>query len=354
MLIAASGSGGHLFPALAVAQALTQHLKGNSLRIEFVGSGRPLEAKLLDGAGYKRHQVKIQGVVGRGVGGFFSLVLEYPRALLQVWKLVSTFRPQLVIGVGGYASFLPVTVARLWLIPTWIHEAEGKPGLANTILSTYSSKVSVGFERTSIWWRKVELTGHPVRGEISTVPERKASSGAPRTILILGGSQGAQALDDGALTLCDVFRERGLRIVHQTRPENVERVRAEYAKARVNVEVISFIDDMVGAYTAADIIVSRSGAASVTEISIINRPAIFVPLPSSQGGHQVINARSLVEKGKALLVLQGDGFEARLKEAVEKLLNAEFYLSMLGRVAQRRGSAAAAEIAGGCAKLLGR
>lgn len=356
VLIAASGSGGHLFPALLIARALKRKVGERygasvNVQIEFVGTGRPLEAKLVDGAGYKRHVIELEGVQGRGVSGLIGLFSCYPQALRAVWKLFSDLKPDVVIGVGGYASVLPVLVARLRGVPSWIHEAEVNPGLANWTLSFIASRVSVGFDKSTIWWRKVLHLGHPVREELAYVLKREVGV-PPKRILALGGSQGAAAIDDALAELSPFLKERGVHITHQTRPENVEHVRSVYVQNGVQSEVLPFIDDMIGAYSKSDIIISRAGAASVTEIAIVNRPAIFVPLPSSQGGHQVVNARYLVDKGKALLVVQGEGFSSRLKEGLEKLLNPEFYNEMLGRPFSGRSVSAASDIASGCLNML--
>ncbi len=356
ILVAASGSGGHLFPALLIIRAIKRNFDEKSsgrgvLRIEFVGTGRALEEKLIDGAGYKRHVVELKGLVGRGVTGVLEFITSYPKAFVSVWRLISAYRPDVVIGVGGYASFLPVFVARLRGIPTWIHEAEVNPGLTNLILSFLSTRVSVGFDRSSIWWRKVLHLGHPVREELAYVTPIKADI-QPMNVLLLGGSQGAAALDQAMIELSPFLKEQEIRLVHQTRPENLEKVRNAYVAGGVSAEVISFIDDMVAAYSKADIIISRAGAASVTEIGIVNRPAIFVPLPSSQGGHQLVNARYLVDRGKALLVVEGEGFPQRLKDALSKLLNRQIFKEIVERPFDRRSVSAASDIAKGCLKLI--
>ena len=193
-------------------------------------------------------------------------------------------------------------------------------------------------------------TGHPVREELAYVTPLSPGE-APRRILVLGGSQGAAALDEAMIELASALKEREVQLVHQTRPENLERVRGAYVAAGVNAEVHPFIEDMVAAYSRAHIIISRAGAASVTELGIVNRPSILVPLPSSQGGHQLVNARYLVERGKALLVMQGEDFKLRLEQALLKLLELEFFAEMMSRPFDRRSVSAASEIARGCLSL---
>ena len=346
ILIAASGSGGHLLPAVFIARAFQRQAAGRNLEILFVGSGRPLEETIVGGAGFRREVVTMTGVKGVGLAGVLRALLRFPAALLQTWRIFRRFRPSLVVGVGGYASVLPVLVAWLGHTPTWIHEAEIAPGAANRCLALVATRISTAFESCLLQGSKVRYTGHPVRAEIAAVPARLAGL-PPRHLLVLGGSQGATALDDALLGLASTLTSRGLEIWHQCRSDSVDRVRAGYAAAGVSARVDGFIQDMAGAYGWADIIVSRAGAGAVMEIGAVNRPAIFVPFPAAQGTHQRHNAETLAARGKALIVEQGEGFSQRLLAAVQQLCDQATYDTMMRREPVRRSLTAADEIARG-------
>lgn len=311
ILIAASGSGGHIFPALYVAESLKELLP-NKINIEFVGSGRPLDHKLIPSAGYKLHIVSTTGVTGKGIAGLFKFVLKLPYLIYQTVKIIRSSKPDLVAGFGGYGSFMPITIARVFGISTWIHEAEVNPGLANKILSIYAHRISMAFKSCTLASKKSIYTGQPLKSEISGAKPKVALTSPPKNILILGGSQGSSALDNVMLELTSYLKGKEIVIHHQARPENVEKVKAAYDRVNIQSTVSNFITDMIGAYNFADIIIARSGAGTVAEISKLNIPTIFVPLPTSQGGHQLINAKELADIQKAVIVEEGKQGEDRL------------------------------------------
>lgn len=350
-LIAASGSGGHLFPAIYIAQAL-QTLSPEA-SITFIGSGRPLEEKILGGAGFPVLTLPVKGLKNRGIKGVLQFLVSLPSAYLETRRIFKRERPDVVIGVGGYVTFFPVVCARLKGIPSWIHEAELKPGLANHVLSYFSTRISVAFESAEIPNRqKVIFTGHPVRKGLEVARNFNPITAPPKHILILGGSQGAQGLDKAMPELGELIKINGLEIVHQCRRDNVESVRGAYAQAGIRAEVVPFIDDMASAYQWADIIISRSGAGSVMEIGIVNKPVIFVPFPFAQGNHQAANALTMVSKGKALICEEGEGFVSRLKDTFQTLLSVERYNHMKLAEGEGRTVDAAYKIAQGCLDLI--
>lgn len=329
ILIAASGSGGHLFPALYIARALAS--KAPSAEIQFIGSGRPLEGKIVDSNGYKRHVISVSGVQSGGVKSLLSFLTKAPKAILSLRRLYKEFQPNVVIGVGGYVSVLPVIYARFSRIPTWIHEGELNPGLANWLLSFFTSKMSTGFMEAKVpCWakKKTVFSGHPLRAELLALAKCPPKETTPQNLLIIGGSQGAKALDLALPKLSQQLSKHKLSILHQSRKENVESVSTSYKEAAVNANVVGFIDDMAKAYEWADIIISRSGAGSVLEISVVGKPAIFVPYPYQQGSHQTENAMTLVNAGKALIVEEGGNFTERLGEALDKILSLGTYQAM--------------------------
>ncbi|MBX7145277.1 MAG: undecaprenyldiphospho-muramoylpentapeptide beta-N-acetylglucosaminyltransferase [Oligoflexia bacterium] len=348
VLIAASGTGGHLLPALAIAQALRER----GTQVEFVGSGRPLEERLIVGAGFVRHIVQTVGVKRRGLSGWLEFFFTLPRAVLQTWRLISAFQPDVVVGVGGYASVLPVLVAWLRGLPSWIHEAELRAGLANAVLSFFATRVSLAFEEARLpCMSRARFTGHPIRKELLVASKEVGQKPSPKHLLVMGGSQGAQALDQAMLALAHQLKELGVELTHQCREENVQRVESGYKQAALKARVLPFIADMAATYAWSDAVVCRAGAGTVMEIEALNIPALFVPYPFAQGNHQAANARTLVRKGKALMVEEGADFERRLGEALNQLLNTESFHALQTAPCDRRSLHAADDIAAGIIEL---
>ena len=353
VLVAASGTGGHLIPALHIVKALEKAAPG--CVIEFIGAGRPLEEKIIVGNGYVRHVVASAGVKRRSIVGVLQFLWRFPRGVLQICSLYRRFRPDVVVGVGGYVSVLPVVVARLKGIPTWTHEAELHPGLANRVLGHFADRMSISFPDTRIRGRaKTEYTGHPVRPELSAVDGVSVRAGAPSRLLVIGGSQGARGLDQAVPDIAGVLAAKAVEVVHQCRPEAVDLVVNAYRAGKVKASVVPFIDDMPGAYGWSDIIISRAGASSVAEIACVNRPAIFVPYPFQQGTHQTDNAKALAARGKALVVEEREPeFGRRLREALSKILEPEAFQQMKEAPVDARGLEAAGRIAQGIVSLAG-
>jgi UDP-N-acetylglucosamine--N-acetylmuramyl-(pentapeptide) pyrophosphoryl-undecaprenol N-acetylglucosamine transferase len=351
VLVAASGTGGHLIPALHIIRALEKLSPG--VVIECIGAGKPLEEKIFTQNGFKRHVISAAGVKRRGVVGYLESLIRLPRGCVQSVILFRRFRPDVVVGVGGYVTVLPVVIARLMGIPTWVHEAELHLGLANRVLARFADRISLSFEESRVKGRaKPVVTGHPVRAELGRIERDSKESAAPKRLLVLGGSQGARGIDTGVTQLGDLLCSRGIEVVHQCRPENMELVRNSYRAASVKASVVSFIDDMVGAYEWSDVVISRAGASSVAEIGCVNRPCILIPYPYQQGTHQSDNARALASAGKAIVVeeTQGD-FSKQLRDALERLLSPESFLEMKRAPFKPRGLEAANTIAAGILEL---
>ena len=351
VIIAASGTGGHLFPAVYIAKAF--QAKCPQLKLVFIGSGRPLEEKILGSTEHEHIKVKTFGLKNLGIPGFIRYIFSLPSALVQTFKVFRRVKPQLVIGVGGYVSVLPVVMARLLGVPTWIHEAELNPGMANKFLKYFASKISIAFKEASLADNpKAIYTGHPVRPELSQVTPGLAMGQAPRKFLVLGGSQGAKALDETLPKVLAHFKENDIEVTHQCRKENVEAVKESYQQNGINARVIHFIDNMADAYSRAHLIIARAGAGTVMEIGVASRPAIFVPYPHAQGDHQTANAMTLVKAGKAYLVQEGEDFESKLQRAIANMLNPETYFAMKLAKYESRSLNAAAKIAEECLKLI--
>lgn len=350
ILIAASGTGGHLLPAVVIAKKLREINSGCAL--EFVGSGRPLEEKVIEGAGFRRHVVPISGFVGGGIFGAFSFLCKLPGALVRAWSIVSEFKPDVVVGVGGYVSVPVILIAWIRGVPAWIHEAEIKAGWANFFLSGFASRISVAFDNTKIPFRsRSVVTGHPVRDGLVAASNERSEVTLPNHLLILGGSQGANAIDLAIEKLIPFLNEKGLSVVHQARTENVERLASCYLEAKVEASVLPFIEDMPEKFAWSDIVISRAGAGATTDIGVVNRPAILVPFPFAQGQHQRANAMTLVTAGKAILVEEGSGFEERLQIALQAMLEPARFRAMKEKPRVDRGARASESISRGILEL---
>lgn len=346
ILIAAGGTGGHLFPALEVARKIESlgSIPKGRLRIEFVGVGRPIEEKVLAPEGFVHHIIPGIGLKGKGIKGFLNFLKGLPACYHATKDLIDSYRPDIVVGFGGYPTVLPILVARMSGIPTWIHEADSSAGWATKFLSLFASKISSGFEKINLPLnRKTFFSGHPVRAGIlpAQLPD---ITFLPKTILVLGGSQGARSLDCAMPVVMKALEDYELKVKHQARANQASDVLANYQESGIKVEVLSFISDMASALSEADIIISRAGAGAVMELSILNKPVIFVPLPHVSG-HQLHNARSLERYGKAIVIEEGDNFELRVEDALRRLLDVRAYREMMAKPFVNRKTSAALSIA---------
>jgi UDP-N-acetylglucosamine--N-acetylmuramyl-(pentapeptide) pyrophosphoryl-undecaprenol N-acetylglucosamine transferase len=349
VVVAASGSGGHLFPARFIIESLRANY--SAARVLFIGSGRELEHSIIGPLSIPMEQLDIVGVKNRGLRGWLEFFSKLPSAWRHTREIFERHKPNVIIGVGGYATVLPVLGGWWFGIPTWVHEAELKPGLANWFLSFFAARVSVAFEATRLPFNsKKVFTGHPVRSDILPLSSQPPVYSQPLHVLVLGGSQGAEMLDRTVPTVLASFGER-FSVTHQVRAPNVDTVTQRYRDLSVSAEVVPFIDDMAAAYRRAQIIIARSGAGSVMELGVVNRPAVLVPFPYSQGGHQDVNAEFLAAQGKALVVKEGPDFDARLRVALETLSDQATWTEMRDRPLVDRGGSAAHEIASQAIRL---
>jgi len=352
ILITAGGTGGHLMPALQIAEALLEQKRDAC--IKFIGSGRPLEAELID-PHYERHIISSAGITRRGLKGVLQFVSRLPGAVIKTWRILSQDKPDLIIGVGGYVTFVPVTLGKIRGIKTWIHEAEQNPGLANWILSLYADRVSTAFPDVQLLRKRhVEYTGHPVRKELANVVDCSAELKKPQNLLILGGSQGASALDNVFKNSAAELKANNLKVWHQCRKSSTDELKKFYSEEGIEAKVEPFIHNIVEAYSWSHLVVSRAGAGAVMEIGLANRPSVLVPYPLAQANHQLANATLLKSKGKAAIVEEGEDFKGRLWEALGELLEIENFRDVLKREPLKRSISAASDIASRCLELIAR
>ncbi len=352
VIIAAGGTGGHLFPALAVAEAL--HAEGKETEITFIGVGTELEKKLLGKTPFRHHVVPFTGLVGKGIKGVGAVMFQLPRAFFKVMKLYLQHRPDLVIGFGGYPSVVPVCVAKCLFIPVFIHEQNVQIGVANKMLSLFSKKTFAVHGAQGFWGRNVEHLDNPVRAVFREVsPWRSPKAGEPFCLLVFGGSQGARSLNSAMVELAELFSQLSIRVIHQTGRNDFSRVKEGYARgSNLSVEVVEFIDDMKSAYEQAHLVVCRAGAMSVSELSAVRRPVIFVPLAIALG-HQAKNAEHLVQRKRALIVLDNQELGKRLGEIlVDFVRHPEKLEAMVAQDAGKNSTTFSADIIAKSARLI--
>ena len=325
VLIAAGGTGGHIFPALAVAQALAQF----GAELHWVGSNRGLEARVVrDNHKISLTELRFQGVRGRGLSALLSLPFRLLAAMLQCLRLVREFRPSLVLVFGGYVSF-PVGVAA-WLqrIAFVVHEQNAVMGTANRWLARLATRVLTSFAPTRLSPASAVCVGNPVRPELlmqARALSRLRGEGQALRLLVIGGSLGARALNQAlpeAVAASQSSWPQGIFVRHQTGMSEQAEVQARYQALGLDagqVQVQAFIDDMAQAYAWADLVVARAGASTVSELAALGLPAVFVPLPNAIDDHQTANAQAMVQANAALLLKQSPELALTLGQCLSQL-----------------------------------
>jgi len=322
VLIAGGGTGGHLFPGVAIAEEV--RARHPDAQVRFVGTKRGIEARVLPELGWDLALIEVSGLKTVGVMGAIRGLFRLPKALWQARRAVKAFAPDAVIGVGGYASGPVVLMARLRGVPTAICEQNSIPGLTNKILGKIARRVFLSFEVTRKFFkaRKIELSGNPVRRDL--VQKLLATSSTVSEtvhVLVCGGSLGAVAVNDlASQALIALATEMPLAVTHQTGEKGLEATAKRYADAGVAADCRAFIKDMAAAYHRADVIIGRAGATTVAELAIAGKPAIFIPYPFAADNHQEINAREMADAGAALMFKQSELTAGKLAHALRPLL----------------------------------
>ncbi len=328
VLIAGGGTGGHLFPGVALAE----EVRARGGEVLFVGTQRGIEARVLPEQGWALRTIDATGIKGRGLRGLLTGLLRLPRAWWQSLRIVREFRPDVVVGVGGYASGPVVATAAMLLRPTAILEQNSIPGITNRILSRLVRRVFCTFPDRGGFFprRKVVLSGNPIRRPILAALQAAKDEvavtalRAPR-LFVFGGSQGARAINDMMIAAIPALMERvpGLEIWHQTGRGDQERVAAAYRALGLEaprVRVADFLTDMATPYAWADLVLCRAGATSLSELAAAGRPAVLVPFPQATDNHQEHNAHALVEADAAVLLREREWSAASLGETLAGLL----------------------------------
>jgi UDP-N-acetylglucosamine--N-acetylmuramyl-(pentapeptide) pyrophosphoryl-undecaprenol N-acetylglucosamine transferase len=343
-LIAAGGTGGHIYPAIAVANELKRR-DGSSV-VRFVGTARGLEKRLVPQAGFELSLIESAGLVNMGMWARARGLAILPKSFRGARQLVKEFRPDVVVGAGGYVTGPVLMTAALMRVPTLVMESNAIPGFTNRRLARFVKAAAVSFEAALPYFRgKAIVTGNPVRPEFFEIPAKQRNA-ASLSLLLFGGSQGSRALNDAmiaALPLLSSHREV-LHVTHQTGPGDFERVRAAYEQAGwlMSADVREYIDDMVSAFGDADLIIARAGATTSAELAAAGRAAIMVPLPGQL--EQRRNAEVLQGAGGARMISQTELTGERLAREISALVTAPDRITEMERAVRtlaRPGAAAA-------------
>ena len=347
LLIAGGGTGGHLYPGIALAQEFERLVPGT--QVVFVGTARGLEARIVPQEGYKIRMIRIRGFIGVGMRYKLRTLLELPYSLFQSFKLLREIRPSLVIGMGGYASGPVVLMAACLRIPRVLVEPNAYPGWTNRVLSVLAHRIFLSFGETRRYFKnedRVCLSGNPVRRAIQRYAGRPRGRTSAWTLLVLGGSQGAHAINQAvveALGPLESMKAR-LHVIHQTGERDHQWVQEAYVEKGFEATVTPYLTHIWEAYAAADLVVARSGATTVAELAACGRPAILIPFPHATHGHQETNANMLAKTGAALIVRESDLDGAVLASKIHMLLSNPQALDDMARSSRAQGRPQAAEV----------
>ena len=355
VVVAGGGTGGHLFPGIAVAGAFAA--RNPQSRILFVGAGRPFEKEALARAGYPQRTIAIEGIKGRGPWARVRAAIKIPAALFRSVGILAEVQADLVIGVGGYAAG-PVALAA-WIkgIPVVLCEQNTVPGITNRMLFPIAKRIYVSFENTrgTINPTKKRFTGNPVRRQILDAAIGETGKPITFTVLVVGGSQGAHAINLAVIDALQHIRQMDkIRFVHQTGAEDRDMVASAYRQAGIDAEVKAFFHDMASRYGRADLVVCRAGATTVAELTALGKAALFIPYPFAADNHQESNARALVDHGAAQMVLERELSGSDLARRLDALAGTPNLLAVMAARAKALGRPDAAQaIVDDCYQLLG-
>ncbi len=355
LMFTGGGTGGHLFPAIATAEAICRRLPGSE--ILFVGTKRKMDKSSLKQYGYATCSINSRGLKGKNFLSMLQGVLVLPLSCFQAMYQILRFKPDLVVGVGGYVTGPVVAAARLLGRPTLIHEQNSIPGLANRKLSRLVSRICISLPGSERWFdrKKTVLTGNPVRQAILKLSEKNKELGAQPTLLVLGGSLGAHRINQlvsGVFAGCETSLA-GVKVIHQTGEADLEEVKAVYREHKIDATVVAFFNDMASVYREADLLVSRAGATTLAELAVLGKPAILIPYPHAADNHQEQNAQYYVEGGGALMFVEKDLTVEILAEQITELLSNTSQLEEMAESMRKRAFPQAAErIVDECLRLM--
>lgn len=332
-IIAGGGTGGHIFPALAIANAIKK--KNEEAEILFVGAKGKMEMDKIPEAGYNIVGLTIAGYNRSSLIKNISLPLKLFKSFFEVTSILKKFKPDAVIGVGGYSSFPVLRLAQTRKIPTFIHESNSLPGKSNIMLGKRAAQIFVASEGMEKYFPagKMVLTGNPVRNVFfKKIPQKEALDffglkEGQKTVFAMGGSLGAKSINETIEANIDAFKKNKLQLIWQTGKPFADRA-AEVEEDRSNIWTNAFVTNMEYAYAAADVVIARSGAMTIAELCVVGKPAVFVPYPFAAEDHQAVNANALVKKEAAIMILDEE-VKTKLMVVLLGLLNDEKLMSTM-------------------------
>ncbi len=353
--IAGGGTGGHLFPGIAIAEEFLR--RDSRTGIIFIGTKRGIESKLLGRLGYELRIIDVEGVKGRGGKALIRGAYQIPLSMWQSRQILKQFRPDIVVGVGGYASGPAVLAAHFMGIPTAIAEQNAIPGITNKILGYFADKIFVTYSQTQTFFpqTKVVVSGNPVRAVLTAKRHEGKGEKDYRQLLVFGGSQGAEAINNGIIDMLPRLQgiKKEIHVVHQTGTRQLEEVTKAYEQFGIQAKVEPFIVDMAAAYASADLIICRAGATSLAEITAAGKAAILIPYPRAANDHQLKNAEAMASGGAAILIQEKELIGGKLFDVIEELLRNEQKLRQMEENSLKLSKIDAAKtIVDNCIKLI--
>lgn len=350
MVIAAGGTGGHLFPAIAVAHKFVERNPNN--RVLFISTGKPLDKTVLSKTGFQHQWIVAEGIKRRGLIRQIMAVFKIPTGVIQSARILKAFKPSLVMGVGSYVAGPVVMAAWLMGLKIVLHEQNMIPGMTNRMLAPFAHRIYVSFEKTreGLNPKKTLFTGNPVRKEILTAgaedgfDRKKEHEIRPFTVLIIGGSQGAHRINLAMAEAARHLNKDRFFIVHQTGDSDCEQVSDAYRDCNIGHTVQPFFYDMADQYQKADLVICRAGATTVAEITALGKGVIFIPYPFAADDHQTLNAQALSHNGAAEMILERDVDGHTLAERIEFYASHPDALDQMAARAKALGRPDAAEM----------
>jgi UDP-N-acetylglucosamine--N-acetylmuramyl-(pentapeptide) pyrophosphoryl-undecaprenol N-acetylglucosamine transferase len=352
VILAGGGTGGHVIPALAIAHELQKRYDAEAL---FIGTARGIETRLVPAAGFPLRLVQVGALNQVSLKTRLKTLFDLPRAVWHARGILTEFRPDVVIGVGGYASGPAMLAAVLKRIPTLAFEPNVVPGFANRVVARMVSGAAVHFEETARYFPRAEVTGVPVREAFFEIAGKPTGNDKP-TLLVFGGSQGANAINQAVIQCLPELGRLvpSIHIIHQTGERGYTDVQAAYQQSGLSAEVYPFITDMPAFFARADLILCRSGASTVAEITAAGKPAVFVPFPRAADDHQRVNAQALERAGAAVVAEETKLERVWLADTIAALLGDPARLQRMSQAAIKLAHPnAARDIAEMAARLAG-
>jgi UDP-N-acetylglucosamine--N-acetylmuramyl-(pentapeptide) pyrophosphoryl-undecaprenol N-acetylglucosamine transferase len=358
-VIAGGGTGGHLFPGIAIAEAFLQREKGNE--ILFIGTERGIEKKVLAGKQFPLKMINVAPLKGRSFLGKVKVIWGMPMAVAEAAATLKEFRPHFVLGVGGYASGPALLAAFLLGMKRAIHEQNIVPGMTNRMLRWFSQQIFVSYEETKKYFPegKTRVTGNPVRSEILSCEGKRGrrEKGERFTLFIFGGSAGAHRINQAVVEALDQLQEikSSLRFIHQTGRDDLDFVSKGYQEKGFDASVRPFFEEMAAIYQSSNVVICRAGASTLAELAVCGKAAILIPYPYAAHQHQLINARKLVDLHAARMIQDKELNGTSLAQTIVDLyLHPEECAAMEQRILQVGRPRAAQEIVDHCYALVGK